>query len=332
MRAMVAGVLLGVLALLPATARADDGDRVVTITDDRIAESSGLAVSPRNPRLLYTLNDSDNAPSVYAVDRRSGDVVGVTTLRGHTLADTEALAVGSDGTMWVADIGDNSAGRDDVALYAFPEPGRGDSTVTPKRYPIRYRSGPQDAETILVGPESRDVLVVSKGVLNGGVYRMPGDPSTDRVNVLRPVPRADVPGLVTDGSFTPDGSQVVLRTYDNLVAYDAQTWEEEWSEPLPDQRQGESLSVEPDGRSVLVGSEGLPSPVLRVAVPEPPEERAGGTGGGPSESGESADESMLDLGVKVLAALVLMLAVLVGWLVLAARRSRRRHEQPPPAP
>lgn len=317
--------MLCALPLMAVPAHADDGDRVLTITDDRIAESSGLAVSPANPNLVYTLNDSDNAPSVYAVERRSGDVAGVTTLSGYPIQDTEALGVGSDGTMWVADIGDNAGERDDVALYAFPEPGRGDSTVTPDRYPIRYPSGPQDAETLLVGPESRQVLVVSKGVLGGRVYRLPDNPSTGRANVVRPIARADVPGLVTDGSYTPDGSRIVLRTYDNAVAYDAETWKETWSGSLPDQRQGESLSVEADGRSALVGTEGLPSPVLRVGLPEPQHDDSstGREGGDPdSDGGQAADESRLDLGVKVLAGLLVLLVVLVGWIVVAARRSR----------
>ena len=149
MRSVLLAVVLA--ALVPAPAQADKAEPVVTITDDRIPESSGLAVSPSHPGLLYTLNDSDNAASVYAIDRRTGDVVGVTTLGDYALTDTEAIAAGADGTLWIGDIGDNSGSRHDVALYAIPEPGRGDSTVTPKRYPIRYPSGPQDAETVLVG-------------------------------------------------------------------------------------------------------------------------------------------------------------------------------------
>ncbi|MGH3358843.1 MAG: hypothetical protein ACRDO7_08565 [Nocardioidaceae bacterium] len=328
MRAVLVGALAGALLVPAVPAAADDGERVVTITDDRIAESSGLAVSPDNPRLLYTLNDSDNAPSVYAIDRRSGDVVGVTTLTGHTLADTEAIAVGTDGTMWVADIGDNSASRDDVALYTLPEPGRGDATVTPDRYPLTYPSGPQDAETILVGPDSRPVMVVAKGLVGGRVYRLPGEPRTDRPNRLRPVRGAEVPGLVTDGSFTPDGSRVVLRTYDNAVAYDAETWKETWATSLPRQQQGESLSVEADGRSLLIGSEGTPSPVLRVGLPAAPEAKtSGGDDSGTADEAVATDESRLDLGIKVLGGLGALLTVLVVWIVIAARRSHRRHQE-----
>ncbi|UYM06699.1 hypothetical protein [Solicola gregarius] len=322
-----AGVVAGVVAAaiaLPASAQANrDGEHVTTITDERIAESSGLAVSPTDPSLLYTINDSDNAASVYAIDRASGDVVGVTTLSGYSLADTEALGLGSDGTMWVADIGDNAAARTDIALYAFPEPGRGDSTVTPRRYPLRYRNGPQDAETLLVGPESQQILVVSKGLVSGTAYRAPAHLRADRPNVLRPVRKAQVPGIVTDGSFTPDGDRIVLRTYGNAVAYDSKTWKETWSTELPAQRQGESLAVEPDGRSFLVGTEGLPSQILRIDLPEPTDATPKSERHNASDD-QSDEQSQLDLGVRILVGLGVVLVLLVGCLVIAARRSRAR--------
>lgn len=327
MRGRFAGVVVCLLVsaiALPAYAHANrDAERVTTITDERLAESSGLAVSASDPSLLYTINDSDNAASVYAIDRDSGDVVGVTTLSGYSLSDTEALGLGTDGTMWLADIGDNSAARTDIALYAFPEPGRGDSTVTPRRYPLRYRTGPQDAETVLVGPESRRILVVSKGLAAGTVYRAPVRLRTDRPNVLRPVRRAQPPGIVTDGSFTPDGDRVVLRTYGSAVAYDAKTWKETWSTELPAQRQGESLAVEPDGGSFLVGTEGLPSPIYRVDLPKPPDPTPKSQQHKASD-GQSDERSLLDLGIKVLIGLVIVLALLVIVLVVRARRSSPR--------
>ncbi|UPK74440.1 hypothetical protein MU582_18685 [Nocardioidaceae bacterium SCSIO 66511] len=329
-RLALVAIAAGLIATVaPAHAVGDRGDteRVTTITDERIAESSGLAISVDDPSLLYTINDSDNTAAVYAIDRGSGEVVGVTTLSGYDLADTEALGMGSDGTLWVADIGDNSGVRTDIALYALPEPGRGDSTVTPERYPLRYRGGAQDAEAVLVAPKSRRILIVSKGLVSGQVYRAPRRLRTGRPNVLRPVRGVRAPGIVTDGEFTPNGERVVLRTYGNAVAYDAKTWKETWSTGLPAQRQGESLAVEPDGKSFLIGTEGLPSPILRVDLPPPPEAKPK-SGSKSSESGASErtadDESMLDLGIKILIGLGILLLVLVVWIVIAARRSGRR--------
>lgn len=331
MRRLVATSLAAIVLVgggAPTNADASDEERVVTITDERVPEQSGLALSPSDPSLLYAINDSDNTAAVYAIDKRNGDVVGVTTIDGYTLSDTEALGVGSDGTLWVADIGDNAASRSDIALYAFSEPGRGDSTVTPKRYPLRYPNGPQDAETILVGPESRKVMLVSKGVTGGSVYAAPRPLRADRTNELRRVGRAHPPGLVTDGAFTPDGKRIVLRTYGSAIVYDAATWEETSSGDLPSQRQGESLTVAPDGESVLVGTEGLPSPIERVTLPEPESTQTPKAGERTGDDAASEDESrLLDLGLKVLGALLVVLVALVVWAVIAARRSRRRHHQ-----
>ena len=327
MRSVVAGALSAALIVgLPATGTSADenGERVATITDERVPESSGLAASPSDPSLLYTINDSDNTAAVYAIDKASGDVVGVTTIGDYTLSDTEALGVGSDGTMWVADIGDNAGSRDDVALYAFPEPGRGDSTVTPTRFPLRYPNGPQDAETILVKKQSRRIMIVSKGITSGNAYITPRRMHADQPNLVRRVRAADPPGLVTDGSFTPDGGRIVLRTYGTAIAYDAKTWKETWSASLPSQQQGESLTVDRSSDSLLVGSEGLPSPIIRVDLPRPERSQNETAPEQDTDSAASQDESRLDLGLKILGALVVVLVVLLGWLLIAARRGRLR--------
>ncbi len=329
MRAVAACVLSAAMVFVAAAGpvvASDKGERVLKITDERIPESSGLAASPSDPSLLYTINDSDNAPAVYALDESSGGVVGVTTIEGYTLSDTEALGVGSDGTMWVADIGDNRAERTDIALYAFPEPGRGDSTVTPKRYPLRYRDGPKDAETLLVGPQSRRLLVVSKGLTGGDVYAVPKRLHADRQNTLRRVRRAGAPPIVTDGSFTPDGRRIVLRTYGSAVVYDASSWDELWSDALPSQPQGETLTVAPDGESFLIGTEGVPSTILRVELPQtdPVEESTAQAETDDGAADVNDDETNLDLWLTVLVGLAIVLVVLIVWIVLAARRSGRR--------
>ena len=63
-------------------------------------------------------------------------MVGTTSVRdpNWNWLDTEALAL-RDGTLWVADTGDNIQQRTDAALYALDEPGPGRHTVVPRRYP-----------------------------------------------------------------------------------------------------------------------------------------------------------------------------------------------------
>ncbi|MGH1561792.1 hypothetical protein [Mumia sp. DW29H23] len=276
-RALIPGLLVILLVIVLVTAlarqaRAADAEPQVepvsTITDARVPESSALVVSRRDPALAYTINDSGHEPTVYAVEIATGEVVGSTRLVGHRIVDPEALAIDRDGTLWVADIGDNDAIRSTVSLYALDEPVIGDKQLKPTRYRVRYADGNTDAEALLADPTGDGMYIVSKGLLGGQLYRLPSSLSTTEVNEAEPVAEAEIPAIVTDGDYLPDGARVVLRTYLGVHVLDAQTWKETWSATIPETRQSESLASEPDGTSVLIGSEGLPSPIGRLTLPE----------------------------------------------------------------
>ena len=238
-------------------------DVVSTITDPRITESSGLVLSNRHSDLAYTVNDSGNAPVVFAIRVSTGKVVGTTKVTGGTLLDTEALSIDSEGTLWIADTGDNNSTRNDAALYAWPEPGEGDHSVKARRYPVAYVDGPQDVETLLINPKTNKKFLVSKGLSGGEVYPLPQGLKTDAANKLTPI-GAEVPLLLTDGAFTPDGRYAVLRSYVGIHVVDVRTWHQVRTEPLPYQKQGETLAMESAGDSFLIGSEGAGPTLLRL--------------------------------------------------------------------
>ena len=144
MRAAALVAAAGLVVALPGPAAADgEGRTVIVIRDARIPESSALAASTRHPGWLYTINDSGNQPVVYVVAESSGRVVGTATLSGVDPVDPEALTIGGDDRLYVADIGDNAGTRESVALYALPQPGRGDVTVTRSRTWCATRTEPK---------------------------------------------------------------------------------------------------------------------------------------------------------------------------------------------
>ena len=137
-RLLIPGLLIALLAivLFSSLARKADGaettpDVVSTIADPAITESSGLVVSREDDDLAYTINDSGSAPIVYAIEISSGKTVGTTRLRRRRWSTPRRCRSTSDGTLWIADTGDNRATRNDVALYSTPAPGRtsGDAAV-----------------------------------------------------------------------------------------------------------------------------------------------------------------------------------------------------------
>jgi hypothetical protein len=331
--AVVAGAVAAAVLVGPVSpAYAADDDVIATITDGRIDESSALVQSTVDPDLAYTINDSGNDTVVYVLELASGDVVGTATLDVDA-EDTEAMAIGGDDRLYVADIGDNGADRSSVALYAIDQPRPGDVTVTPDVFEVRYSDGPSDAETLLVDPATGRMSIVTKNLLAGGVYRLPNPLRGDRVNVARPI-GVSTPGMVTDGGYLPDGEGVLLRTYIDIAVFAVPRWRELDSIDTPPQRQSESLATWDDGRSVLVGTEKLPSPIIEVRIPRHewrrlhagPDRDVSGSPPSPVASTTAEDDDEIDRGWVLVSGAALV--VLGGaWLSARGARRRRRSDQ-----
>ncbi|WP_239101616.1 hypothetical protein [Microbispora amethystogenes] len=261
--------------VLPGTAaRADDGERLLfRFRDQRITESSGLAVSPTHKGIVYTHNDSAHLGQIFAVGP-DGRTRATFTIGNAEARDWEAMAASVDpatgrGVLWIGDIGDNLAdggknGWPDVSVYKVVEPRTmADATLRAVRYRFRYADGPRNAEGLMVHPRTGRLYVVSKE-FSGNVYAAPAKLRTDRVNVLRRV--GEAPLMATDAAYAPDGSSFVIRTYFSATVYRAP------GKPLtrvamPPLEQAESITYTKDGMALLTGSEGEKSPVYRVPLP-----------------------------------------------------------------
>jgi hypothetical protein len=235
---------------------------IFRIHSARINESSSLVVSTAHPRLVYTANDSGDGPFVYVLDHH-GRLVGTTTLAGVDPVDVEAMSSGSDGSLVVADIGDNHAVRGSVQIYRIPQPKAGDFTVTPEKVTLTYPDGPHNAESVLYDARTGRVFVVSKEV-DAHVYATGPDVFSAPTAALTRV--AAAPTIATDAAFLPGARAVVVRTYYNAVVYRYPSWHVQTSFTLPTEQQGESISAVPGQTSVWVGSEGVDSPVWDVPL------------------------------------------------------------------
>ncbi|MGW7476970.1 hypothetical protein ACWGH8_00125 [Nonomuraea muscovyensis] len=255
----------------PLAASADDtGEKLFTFRDREITESSGLAVSPTHPGVYYTHNDSSAEPKFYAVGA-DGRTRATFRVRGAEARDWEAMAARRDlttgrGVLWFADIGDNLDGAwPDISIYKVMEPPTlRDATVTAVRYRFRYEDGGRNAEGIMAHPRTGRLYVVSKEFA-GSVYVAPKTLRTDRVNVLRKV--AAAPLMATDAAYAPDGSSYVIRTYFSATLFEP-SGETIAKVSMPELKQAETIAFAPDGRALLVGSEGPASPLYRVPLPD----------------------------------------------------------------
>jgi hypothetical protein len=327
-------LILLVGAALPAEAQpAGDPAAPTTrcqLTDPRLPEVSGL-VEVGDRMLVH--NDGGDALDVYVLDRSCA----VVTVHSAPVDpyDPEDLALAVDGTVWLADTGDNTGIRETVALLALhPD---GSSSV----YRLSYPDGPRDVEALLLAPDGTPYLVTKEVLGASAVYRPVSALVEDGTVGLTEVGGVDLvltgtPGgpvgragqlMVTGGAVSPDERYVALRTYT-----DAYVWPLEGSdvagalagEPrrvaLPTAAQGEAVSFTGDSGALVVAGEGLPSDVTVVPLP---------TGASPSPEAQTAASPLPDLlgedgGPPPVAAAVAA-AVLAGVLVwLGSALFRRR--------
>jgi hypothetical protein len=317
--------------LVPTAAVGAESEKLSEIGDSRIKESSGLTISAEHEDLAYTINDAGNDPIVYAIKISTGDVVGTTRVGGGDVEDSESIAIDGDGTMWLADLGDNDEERDDTALYAFPEPGPGDQSVTAKRYPVSYDGGAVDIEALLVHPKTGKKFLASKEKKKNGTLYVLKKLSENGDNRARDLGKP-MPQDTSDGTFSIDGSQALIRTRSAVHLFDPKTWTEVGSLDVPEVEQGESIAMEPGGTAFIIGSEGKNSPLIRVAFGSdataeatPPSEQEPAEEPDEEESDESDEGATIPVYAVVAIVAAGIMALVALWVARRRQHARRRH-------
>jgi hypothetical protein len=241
---------------------------VVRIPD--LPEASGVAVSRRSPGRLWAHNDSGEAVLV-ALDTR-GSVTGRVRVSGVKIDDWEALAVGAcpgGSCIYIADIGDNEAGRQRITIHRLSEPSTEDTVTVTDTFYATYPDGAHDAETFLVAPDG-GLYIVTKGETSAvGLYRFPRELRPGATHQLERVGRPRASGKVsqteriTDGSVSPDGTWVVLRTRQGLAFHRAaDLFTGKWTDAgrvdlkAIGEAQGEGVAIAADGTVYLTGEGG----------------------------------------------------------------------------
>ena len=273
--------------------------RTATIAEAAIDESSGLAASRRTSGLLWTHNDSDGQPLLYAINS-DGRLRGTVRIAGIKNIDWEDMASFElDGRSWllVADTGDNSGRRKDCALYVIPEPaaddlaqGRELSVPVAWKIPVRYPDGPHDCESVAVDVREGNVYLLRKRVYPNALFVLPlrpTEPDTTaiarRVGLVGNIPQPNSEqrafpvatgrwrGNPTSMDIAADGRCAVILTYGDVLLFPRQPGET-WSTALARRprvlpqhglEQAEAVCFSADGRSIFLTEEKLNAPLLR---------------------------------------------------------------------
>jgi len=251
---------------------------VANLDDRRIDESSGLAASRRHADLAYTMNDEGSSPLIFGIQVSTGRTRSAFDLRGAgRFRDPESIRMDPRGRLWLADTGDGHPGkpgkkhdrphREHVTIAVFDEPGpRRHAPVKARRYSVEYSDGPHNVEALAIHPATGQAFLISNAP-RGKVYALP-NPLHGGRNVARATEHR-MPPFVTDATFAADGRYVLVRTMRDrdVLIFDSTTWTRVGRIKAPAMEKGESITVERDRRSVLLGSEGRRSPVIRVGLP-----------------------------------------------------------------
>jgi hypothetical protein len=200
----------------------------------RLDEASGIALSRRDPGVIWAHNDSEGTATLYALDRAGRLLAEIELSDAGRQSDWEDIAAGpcpAGDCLYIGDIGDNLHDRDDRAILRMVEPRIDEPHAgSVERFPVRYPDGPVDAEALFVMPDT-SVYIVTKGRRQGvTLYRYPPPLRQHERVVLEHVQQlsesvTQLADLVTAADASPDGRHIVMRTYSSvaLFRFDADT-------------------------------------------------------------------------------------------------------------
>ncbi len=266
---------------------------IVAVKGKHMVEVSGIDRSLKQSGMFWMINDSGNAPSLYALDTITGNTREI-KVKGAVNRDWEDLvSLQFEGKphLLIADTGDNKSIYKTVKLYLVPEPDltRHDdaSEIEPTGViEFQYEDGPRDCEAIAYDPSSEQILLLSKRTVPPVLYALPlsgwdagGVLTAKRLGEATGIPKPEkmLKTLFPDTweqsaqptamDISDDGSTLVILTYYKTWMFkrsSEQTWVEVLAQKpfkrvsTPLLKQAESMCFGNDETAIYVISEKKP--------------------------------------------------------------------------
>lgn len=256
---------------------------------DELDEISGLAVSRKNPGVIWVHNDKGGWARVYAI-RPDGQLLGIYKLYDVSDRDYEDIAIGPGPIpgvdyLYVGNIGDNDEEYATLDIYRVVEP-----TVDPNQPPqefiltevdrikVDFPQGSRDCEALMVDTNG-DLYLATKLRHPTEIYRSPYPQSTERKNTLQLVALLDLNWQIPDnenfrgptaGDISANGGKIAIRG--SWTGYlwqrnEGQTVAEAMAGPAceiplpPYENQGEAIGFDSSGQEYFTLSEGWGQPI-----------------------------------------------------------------------
>lgn len=250
-----------------------------SLKNEKVDESSGVAISYRKEGLYWTHNDSGDGPNLFAFDANGNDF-GTYKLNGVTVLDCEDMAsrlIKGKPYLFLGDIGDNLKVRKSVKVYKIPEPNVRARDLDVRKFEtmeLVYPDGAHNCETLLVDSEGNLELVAKDESGVCGVYFAKADVSKQTMEKLGEIKLENAITalrLSTGGSFSPDLKQVLIRTYGGAYSFTGNF--RDWFKSKPTQfglaleTQGEAICFDFGNKRAITTSEGKPCRISFARLP-----------------------------------------------------------------
>lgn len=221
-------LVIGFLVLLVSSLWAQEGEgarvtsyypKLLSELPKEVEETSGLFF--HNGR-LWTHNDSDGKPMLYALDTTTFEVVQRVTLANVKNKDWEDVCTDGE-TVFVGDIGNNKGSRKNLRIFTFPLsaiPAEGDTVIPVDSIMFRFadqtnfekRKHEHDYDCEAMFADKDCLYLLSKGWATGTtrLYRLPKKPGD---HVAEVVNAFDSQGLVTGADYDRENRILVVVGY-----------------------------------------------------------------------------------------------------------------------
>ncbi len=268
----------------PGTVLYRPGRELCKLANEMVDESSGLACSRNRPGVFWTHNDSGDDARLYAFDLKGRDLgwCVLADVYAFDFEDVASFTLGQKNYLLVGDIGNNGLASTVQILYLIEEP-----PVDPQRGPavrrapvvqimhFAYEDDHRNCEGLAVDPTGKTILLVSKETGSACyVYALDWPKNNPKkATTARKIATLKIPPA-TALDVSPDGRRAVVLTYANAYEYTRRP-KEDWAAAfarrpseiaLPPRLQGEAICYGPDGKTLYLTSEKLPTPLLEVPV------------------------------------------------------------------
>lgn len=207
------------------------------INFEPINETSGLVQSRLWPDILWTHNDSGDEARIFPI-LRDGSIIKPAWMKNYkgiqipdaVNVDWEDITTDDKGNLIVADVGNNSNARRDLAIYIISEPLPSETVITStqnkiqvyypeqKEFPAKKRNF--DCEAVFWAKEKLYFITKHRSDKRTKLYRLD---SFDLMknNPLKYVGQFDIQGMVTGADATSDGREIAVITYNAIWLFEA---------------------------------------------------------------------------------------------------------------